>query len=39
MSMTLLKEKAMKHGIKRTLDIDTGSDIEIVADETQTDNV
>jgi signal transduction histidine kinase len=33
MSMTLLKEKAMKHGIKLTLDIDTGSDIEIEADE------
>ena len=33
MSMTLLKEKAMKHGIKLTLDIDAGSDIEIVADE------
>jgi len=33
MSMTLLKEKAMKHGIKLTLDIDTDSDIEIEADE------
>ena len=33
MSMTLLKEKAMKHGIKLTLDIDADSDIEIKADE------
>ena len=33
MSMTLLKEKAMKHGIKLTLDIDADSDIEIEADE------
>ncbi len=33
MSMTLLKEKAMKHGITLAVDIDTEADIEIEADE------
>ena len=33
MSMTLLKEKAMKHGIRLAVDIDVEADIEIEADE------
>ena len=33
MSMTLLKEKAIKHGIRLAVDIDVEADIEIEADE------
>lgn len=32
-SMTMLKEKAMKHGIKMSIDISSDADIEIKADE------